>query len=283
MKKGINIWTFTDRDPEACFSLAEKYGFDGVEIGLGPEGPVRYDTTPRELDHYMKVAKKHHIAFYSLVCDDCWMYPMTADDPQIRQKGRDVVEQQLRIASYLGCETVLVIPGMVQGLSDDDPVVPYDVAYERAKEAMMALAVSAEKQKVELGVENVWNKFLLSPLEMRNFIDEIGSRYVRAYFDVGNVVVSGFPEHWISILGDRIAKVHFKDFKRKVGTLSGFTGILDGDVNYPAVMRAFKEAGYDGWVTAEVPPVDGSTEKALAVSSLAMDKILNRNGACLND
>lgn len=275
MKKGISMWAFTDRTPEVCFSLAKKYGFEGVEVALGSSGPVRFDSTKEEMEAYRKTAESYGLSFYSLVCDECWMYSLTSNDADIRKKGEEMIIKQLEIASWLGCDTILVLPGMVQGLSPEDEVVPYDVAYDRALEAMKRLAVYAEKFNVTIGVENVWNKFLLSPLEMRDFIDKVGSEKVGSYFDVGNVVVNGFPEQWINILSHRIAKVHFKDFKRAVGTLDGFVDILDGDVDYPAVMAALKNAGYDDWVTAEVFPVGDDSESVLKNSSAAIDKILN--------
>ena len=154
--------------------------------------------------------------------------------------------------------------------------MPYDVVYERALEAIKRLAPYAEKRKVIIGLENVWNKFLLSPNEMRDFIDEIDYPYVGAYFDVGNVILNGYPEQWISILGNRISKVHFKDYRRSVGTLDGFVDILSGDVDYPAVMKALEDIGYDDWVTAEVFPQGKYSESILDVTSKAMDIILGK-------
>ena len=273
MKKGISIWSFSDRSPEVCFALAKKYGYDGVEVGLGSTGPLRYDSTDEELAAYKAAAEKYGLSFYSLVCDDCWQYPLTADDPDLRKKGEEMIIRQLEIASKLGCDTILALPGMVQGLDPAGPVVPYDVCYDRALAAVKRLAVYAEKYGVFLGLENVWNKFLLSPLEMRDFIDKVGSPWVKAYFDVGNVIVNGYAQQWISILGNRIAKVHFKDYVRAVGTADGFVDILQGDVDYPAVMAALREIGYDDWVTAEVFGDD--TDDLLARSATAVDAIFN--------
>ncbi|MDN5276055.1 MAG: L-ribulose-5-phosphate 3-epimerase [Clostridiales bacterium] len=152
-----------------------------------------------------------------------------------------------------------------------------DVAYERALEAFMQLKEEAEATKVSICLENVWNKFLLSPLEMRDFIDKINSPYVGVYLDVGNVIYTGYPEHWIRILGKRIKKVHFKDFRRKVGTLEGFVDLLAGDVNFPEVMQAFKEVGYDDYVTAEmIPNYTHYTNQIIYNTSKSMDRILGR-------
>jgi len=123
-------------------------------------------------------------------------------------------------------------------------------------------------------VENVWNKFLLSPLEMRDFIDSLNSKYIGSYFDVGNVVYSGYPEHWIKILGNRIKKLHFKDFKRSIGTIAGFVPLLEGDVNFPEVIKALEKINYTSYVTGELFP--DQSANIVVDTSAAMDKILGR-------
>src|SRR5690606_28245567 len=132
-----------------------------------------------------------------------------------------------------GVGTILVITGAVGvDFIPGCEVVQYDRAYDRALEAISKLAADAKANNVHIGIENVWNKFLLSPLEMKTFIDATGSEYVGSYFDVGNAVQNGYPEHWITILGHRIKKVHFKDYRRQAGGLHGFVDLLAGDVNY---------------------------------------------------
>ena len=148
-----------------------------------------------------------------------------------------------------------MVPGAVKVAFDpDSELVEYDVAYERALEALTELAPYAEQLKVAIGVENVWNKFLLSPMEMAEFIDKVGSDYVGSYFDVGNVLYIGYPEHWIKVLAGRIKKVHLKDYRVEAGGLHGFVDLLAGEVNWPAVMQQFEKIGYDGWVSAEMIP-----------------------------
>jgi len=182
------------------------------------------------------------------------------------------------VASWLGCDTILVVPGAVSvSFAPDLGVVSYDVAYSRALLSLKELAPFAESLKVSIGVENVWNNFLLSPLEMRDFIDEVGNPYVGSYFDVGNVLYSGYPEQWIKILGKRIKKVHFKDYKKAVGTLDGFVDLLAGDVNYPAVVGALNKIGYNDYVTAEMlPPYKCYPEQIIYNTSNSMNKILGR-------
>ena len=132
-----------------------------------------------------------------------------------------------------------------------------------------SLLPTAERLDVRLAVENVWNRFLMSPLEMRYFIDSFESPHVGSYFDVGNVLAFGHPEDWIHTLGKRILAVHLKDFRVNVGNLDGFVDLLSGDVNYPSVMRCFREIGYDGAYTAEiVPGAPGAVEKAIAAMKI---------------
>jgi hexulose-6-phosphate isomerase len=135
-------------------------------------------------------------------------------------------------------------------------VVPYDLAWERATELIGGAIPQAKKLGVTLSIENVWNKFLLSPLEMAAFIDQFDDPIVGAYFDAGNALATGYPEQWIRILGKRISRVHFKDYRRAVGSVDGFVDLLSGDVDWPAVMAALREVGYTGWCAAEmIPPV----------------------------
>jgi len=151
------------------------------------------------------------------------------------------------------------------------------VAYERSQEALKELAPYAEQKGVVIGIENIWNKFLLSPLEMRNFIDEIGSPWVQVFLDVGNMVLFGYPEQWIKILNKRIKKVHFKDFRRGAPTLAGFVDLLAGDVDYIKVIDAFIEAGYEGWANAEMCPTYSQySDQMIYNTSGTMDRILRR-------
>ena len=276
MKKGIRIWAFTEPSLEKCFALAQKYGYDGVELALDETGDINLNSTKEDVEKIKTLAGKYGLELYSVATGLYWSYSLTDNDAAVREKAEAIVRKQVDVASWLGCDTILVIPGMVAGLAPGGEVIPYDVVYERALAAIKRLAPYAEERKVIIGLENVWNKFLLSPTEMRDFIDEVNNPYVGAYFDVGNVIINGYPEHWIKILGDRIAKVHFKDYRRSVGTLDGFVDILSGDVDYPAVMKALADIGYDTWATAEVFPQGKYPESVIDVTSKAMDIILGR-------
>lgn len=278
MKKGINIWSFPDMPLADVFALAKKAGFEGVEVALGLEGEISLNSTEADLLKVKKAADDCGIQLYSLSCGLYWDFWLNDDDAAVREKAKSIVKKQLETAKILGCDTILVIPGSVNAdFAAPGKVVDYATTYERALAAINELKPYAEELGVAIGLENVWNKFLTSPMEMRDFIDKIDSPFVGSYFDVGNVVFNGYPEHWIRILGNRIKKVHFKDFRRAVGTLDGFVDLLAGDVNYPEVVKALEEVGYDGWVSAEmIPNYKYHTETIIYNTSNAMDAILGR-------
>ena len=278
MKLGISQTLFAlpkEWTLERFFLAAKAAGFDGVELALTEDGDVNLHSTVEDMQKVKALAVKCGIELYSLTSLLCWDYPLTSNDSAVRDKAKSVVKKQIELAHYLGCDTVLVVPGYVGvDFVPGSEVVDYVVAYERATAVVEELKAYAEEMQVSVGIENVWNKFLLSPLEMRDFIDKAASSYVGSYFDVGNVLYSGYPEQWVKILGSRIKKVHFKDFKRSIGTIDGFVDLLEGDVNYPAVMKALQEVGYDGWVTAEVGYPAEEVEAGLAKTIAAMKRIV---------
>ena len=243
--------------PEEQLKIAADAGYDAIEPPFSAEGPVSLQSTEDDLTTYRKAAEKAGLEIASVTGGLYWGTPFTSDDADVRAKALDIARAHIRAAKVLGAETVLVVPGVVHAFFIENcPVVRYDVVYERSLAAMKALAPLAEELDVHVGVENVWNKFLLSPMEMARFVDEVGSTHVGCYFDVGNVVAFGYPQHWITILGSRIRKVHVKDFKAEASVMSmaGFVDILQGDVDWPAVIAALEDIGYDGPLTAEMIP-----------------------------
>lgn len=278
MKKGISIWAFSGGSYAENFALAKKFGFDGVELSLDAEGELSLRSGEKEIAEIVSAARNAGIALYSIATGLYWRNSLTSADKAQREKTKDIVKKQIEAAAWAGCDTILVVPGATGvDFAPELGITAYDDAYKRAQEALCELAPFAQTHQVVIGVENVWNKFLTSPLEMKQFIDEIGSPFVGSYFDVGNVLVNGYPEHWISVLGSRIQKVHFKDFKRSIGNLNGFCDLLAGDVDYDAVMNSLQAIRYDDWVTAEVNPYATHNEVMLSHTSMAMDKILRRN------
>ena len=277
MKKGINIWSFSGgMKMTDCMVLAKKAGYDGIELSLDEEGEVSLVSSEKDLLALKRTAEEVGIEVPSIASGLYWTYPATSPDPAIRKKSGDIVKKQLEVAAVFGADSILVVPGAVTGPSAGGEAVPYDVAYDRALEAFTGLKGEAAANQVNIGLENVWNKFLLSPLEMRNLIDQIDSPWIGSYFDIGNVLQFGYPEQWVRILGNRIKKVHIKDFRQSVGTLGGFVDLLAGDVNFPEVMKAFREIGYDDYITAEMSPYKNYTDQILYNTSGAMDRILEK-------
>ena len=278
MKKGINIWSFPAGSIKDSLTLARDAGFEGVELALNPEGELSMRATDREILEVKGMAEGMGLSLYSLSSGLCWDYRLSDDDAGMRAKAMEMIRRQLEMAKLLGADTVLVVPGVVNvSFSHPEKKVAYDVVYERSLEGLSELKGYAEQLGVSIGLENVWNKFLLSPMEMRDFIDKIGSPYVGSYLDVGNTLYCGYPEDWVRILGKRIKKVHFKDYRVDAGGLHGFVDLLAGDVNYPEVVKALGEIGYDDWVSAEmIPNYRHFTETIIYNTSLSMDKILGR-------
>jgi hexulose-6-phosphate isomerase len=236
-------------------------------------------STRSELAAVRALAENYDLVFSGLATGLYWGANAASDDPAVRERAAQILERQIKCAAALGIEAILVVPGAVGvDFIPGAEEVPYDLAYERAREFIGGAVALAARHRVHLAIENVWNKFLLSPLEMRAFVDSFGSEWVGSYLDVGNVLATGYPEHWISILGPRIRRVHFKDFRRGVGTIHGFVELLSGDANWPAIVGALRGSGYTGWVAAEmIPPVPfykHRPEVLIANTSHAMDAIL---------
>lgn len=293
IRKGINIWSFGGDPPlEACFRLARAAGFEGIELALSARGALSLQTTDAEALAIRARAEAHGLRINALATGLYWQYSFTSDHAELRAKAMSVARRQLELAALLGADAALVCPGAVgvdftpaQVVPDageieafvGDEVIPYDVAYDRALEAMRVLAPHAEATGVRVGVENIWNKFLLSPLEMRGFIDAVGSPWVGVWLDVANMLAFGYPEQWVRILGKRIVKLHFKDYRVAVGNLNGFVDLLAGDVNWREVMRALDEIGYDGWANGEMcPTYRQHTEQMIYNCSGAMEQIIGQ-------
>lgn len=278
MKKGINIWSFPAGSIKDNLTLAKKAGFEGVELAIDGAGELSINSTENEIKEIKKIADDLGLSLYSLSNGLCWDYRLSDDDKSMREKAKDIIKKQLDTAKLLGADTVLVLPGVVNvEFSHPEVKVAYNVVYDRAVEGLNELKTYAEDLKVNIGLENVWNKFLLSPMEMRDFIDKIGSDYVGAYLDIGNTLYCSYPEDWVRILGKRIKKVHFKDYRVQAGGLHGFVDLLAGDVDYPEVVKALDEIGYEDWVSAEmIPNYKHYTETIIYNTSNAMDKILRR-------
>jgi len=281
MKKGINIWSFPPgTDLDASMAIASDAGYEGIEVAVGGQGLVRPDSKKAELKQVVKMADAHGLEIASVAGGLYWEFSLTSDSARTRKKALSIARNHIRVAADLGADAVLIIPGCVNAtFLPDSPVVAYDVVWRRAVAAIQSLVPVAEKYKVHIGLEVVWNKFLLSPIEMNCFLDEIGSPWAGLYMDVGNVIPFGYPEQWIRICGERLKRVHFKDFKMGAGNVDmiGFCDLLEGSVNWPEVMKALREVGYDGYVTAEmIPHYSHHPIQRIYNTSKSMDTILGR-------
>ena len=251
---------------KSAMEQASKMGFEGIELGIASQGVLTHNTSQAECEEIVREAEKHGLEISGVASGESWTTSPTANDEDVRKKIIDFTQKALQITHWLGSDAYLFVPGAVEVFFlPDAEVIPYDVCYQRASEAISQLVPVAEKLGVAIAVENVWNKFLLSPLEMREFIDNFNTSQVGVYFDVGNVLLTGYPDQWIRILGSRIKRVHIKDFKLSVGNADGFVDLLEGDVDFEAVKQALSEINYDGYVTAEmIPFTPGRPEKTAA-------------------
>lgn len=281
MKKSISIWSFYGNwSFNDKLKLAREAGFEGFEIDLSEDGPVTPGSRKADLNKVRAAAEKAGITLSGLATGMYWGANPASSSAAVRGKAAKILGKQITSAAALGIDSILVVPGTVGAdFIPGGEVVPYDLAYARAKDFIEDALPLAEKHGVNLCIENVWNKFLLSPLEMRDFIRRFKNPRVKAYFDVGNALATGYPEHWIPILGKQIARVHVKDYRRAVGSVDGFVDLLSGDVDWPAVIKALRSIKYDGWITAEmIPPVPfykHSPETLIFNTSRAMDGILS--------
>jgi L-ribulose-5-phosphate 3-epimerase len=262
VKKGLTqICLGRDKPIRECLELCKEIGYAGLEATITEEGDLNLNATEADLRRLRDLSREIGVEYTSIAGGAPRGASMTSDNPEERRAAVEGLAKTLQVAAGLGVDCVLTTGGRV---TDD---VAYDVAYDRLKEGVKQLAPVADRTRVNLAVENVWNKLLLSPLEMRDFIDDIGSEHVGVFFDTGNIVLYGFPEQWIRILGKRVKKVHFKDFKRQ-----GYqwTQLMQGDVNWPKVMAELRSIGYDDYVITEVC---GSNE-VYAETCRVMDQIL---------
>ena len=226
------------------FKVVKAAGFDGVE-------PMSHMSQTEVIDAF----KACGLAPASVCCATHWKNPLSDPDPSVRATGVRGLEQALRDAKAYGATSVLLVPAVV------NKKVAYQDAYTRSQTEIRKVLPMAKELGVKIAVENVWNQFLMSPLEAARYIDEFESEAIGWHFDVGNVITYGWPEQWIRILGKRIQKLHIKEYSRakrdKTGPSSGFdVKFLEGDNDWPAVMKALDEIGYHGWGIAEQPGAD---------------------------
>src|SRR5437867_9692872 len=238
------------------FKLVRDTGFQVVQALTEPD--------EGKAEAMKQAADAMNIRIDSVMNVDHWRYPLSASDPAVVEKSLSGMRTSLHNAKLWGSDAVLLVPAVV------NPQTSYRDAWTRSQAQIRKLMPLAEQLKVVIAIEEVWNRFLLSPLEMVQYISEFHSPWVGAWFDVGNVVLYGYPQDWIRTLGKAIVKVHLKDFKR-TETGYAWVNLGDGDVDWPAVRQAFADIGYDGSVIAELEQGD---EQYLRDVSRRIDRLL---------
>jgi hexulose-6-phosphate isomerase len=261
MKKAVKIEMVKDGETlEAKFRLLKELGFDGVELPSPNSWTV---------DEVVAASKSTGLPVHGVVCSEHWASPLNHADPAVRGKCVEAIREAIRDAKAYGATSVLVVPAVVRkGMS-------YDEAWSLSRAEILKVVPDAEAAGINIAFENVWNNFLLSPREAAEFVDSFESPRVGWYLDVGNLVAYGWPEQWIRILGPRVMKVDVKEYSRekldKEGRWAGFdVPLLEGDCDWPAVMKALDEIGYQGWMTAEI---SGGDRAWLVDVAARMDRI----------
>jgi L-ribulose-5-phosphate 3-epimerase len=239
------------------FLLAKGIGFEAIELPTTPD--------PAKAEEMLAASKEAGLPIHSVMNSEHWRSPLSSADPAVVEKSMEGMRTSLHNAKLWGADTVLLVPAVV------NPETSYAQAWERSQRQIRKLLPLAEELKVIIGIEEVWNKFLLSPLEMVHYLDEFQTPWIRAYFDIGNCAITGYPQDWIRTLGKRIVKMHVKDFSFKK-RVAEFSPLLEGEIDWKAVYAALAEIGYQSTATVEI---NGGDADYLKEVNRRFDKILN--------
>jgi L-ribulose-5-phosphate 3-epimerase len=237
-------------------------GFEGVEM-----------MSHMNQEEVLRARDEAGLEIPSVCGKEHWGKPLSHPDPKVREEGLEGLKQTLRDGKRYGASSVLLVPGVV------NKDISYTDAYARSQAEIRKAIPLAEELGVKIAIENVWNHFLLSPLEAARYVDEFKSPAVGWHFDVGNVINFGWPEHWIPVLGKRIQKLHIKEYSRKKrdseGLWKGFdVELLKGDNNWMAVTAALRDIGYNGWGMTEQPGNQADSPESLKKLSERYSQIL---------
>ncbi|MBE9914858.1 sugar phosphate isomerase/epimerase [Paenibacillus donghaensis] len=274
MKKGINQWCFPAGTPfSKLMRTSSAAGFETIELNLYAPGGIglTMDTTLEEAKALARLVRSYGLTVTSLSTEMLGRYPLSSPDKDIRRLGVDSVRKQIELALEMEADTILVVPGRIEA------DVTYEDIWERSQMALQPLIDEIDGTGLCIAIENVWNQFLWSPLEMARYIDQFESSLVGAYFDVGNTLAYGKPEHWIRTLGKRIRSVHVKDFRTGVGNYHGFVPLLSGDVDWLNVRLALSDISYQGSLTAELEPYASFPDQLIFDTSRHLDVIMGKN------
>lgn len=274
MKKGINQWCFpAGTSLGKVLRTSAAAGFETIELNLYAPGGIglTMDTTAEEAKALGRLVRSYGLSISSLSTEMLGKYPLSSPDKDVRSQGVESIRKQIELALELEVDTILVVPGRIE------PDVTYEDVWERSQRALQPLIDELSGTGVSIAIENVWNKFLWSPLEMARYIDQFESPQVGAYFDVGNTLAFGKPEHWIRTLGERIRKIHVKDFRVQVGNHHGFVPLLSGDVDWLNVRLALSDIQYRDSLTAELEPYASFPDQLIFDTSRHLDVIMGKN------
>ncbi|MBM3210849.1 sugar phosphate isomerase/epimerase [Candidatus Poribacteria bacterium] len=261
MKVGITQIVISGMSLDESFALCKEAKYECIELSFREGGPLDINMSDSDIKAVRKKCDDAGIAISSVIGGYSERGNMLSLDPTERKKGSRSIIRILEIAHVLGVDGMLLHPGQLTSAGT------YQQAWDGLLNELKELAPIAESHKAAICVENVWNKFLLSPKEMKDFVDAVGSEWVGTYLDTANMMAYGYPEHWVRELGSRIKKVHFKDFKRREHR---FVNLLDGDTDWPLLMKEFRNIGYDSYAVHEV----GGDRNALIDLGARMHKIV---------
>jgi hexulose-6-phosphate isomerase len=279
--KGISYLSFENglentQSIESALEQTKTYGFDALELSVSNEGIINTNTSKEECRIIRQKINDSGIFVDSIATGMSWGISPTSEDKATRNKSISLHKDALQVASNLGCKALLFVPGVVKSPISSE-IVRYDKALDRIRDAINQLLPIAEDLDVDLCMENVWNGFFYSPIELRDFVDSFESNKLGVYLDVGNLIgYQQYPPHWIELLNSRIKRVQIKDFQENfdwTGSFS-FCDIGTGDVPWKETIEALKSINYQNTIIAEMLPWD---ETILSRTSAAMDQLFDFN------
>ena len=279
MIKGISYLSFENglsnsESIESALSQTKKNGFDALELSVSSEGVINTNTSKAECEIIRKKIDDSGIFVDSIATGMSWGVSPTSNDRSIREKSIKLHQDALKVASFLDCKALLFVPGVVKSPISPD-IVRYDKALDRLRQAINQMLPIAEDLNVDLCMENVWNGFFYSPIELRDFVDSFDSDRLGVYLDIGNLIgYQQYPPHWVELLNSRIKRVQIKDFQENfdwTGSFS-FCDIGAGDVPWKETIAALNAIQYKSTIIAEMLPWD---ETILSRTSAAMDQLFN--------
>ena len=279
MIKGISYLSFenglsNNESIDSALIQTQSNGFDALELSVSNEGVINTNLSESECSAIRQKIDDSGVFVDSIATGMSWGISPTSDDAEVRKNSIKLHQDAIRVASHLDCKALLFVPGVVKSPISPE-IVRYDRALDRLREAINQMLPIAEELDVDLCMENVWNGFFYSPIELRDFVDSFESDKLGVYLDIGNLIgYQQYPPHWIELLNSRIKRVQIKDFQENfdwTGSFS-FCDLGAGDVPWKETVSALKSIQYKSTIIAEMLPWD---ETILSRTSVAMDQIFD--------